>query len=125
MNTFANREMKRRLHILVELAVIVLLSVALPKEISHNHSEAAPVQIVRVEIEEEEEVERYDRDSESQSDSIENDGGKKIKPIVAFNQTKQINRISERVNEHNYTLGKHFYPKSPRYILYCSLIVYS
>lgn len=125
MNTFALIEMKRRFKIFVELLVIVLLSVVFPKENFDRGGDSSSVQIARVEIEEQQEVERFEGKSEIQSDSIDNDGGKKGKASSSFKGIEEFSLISNHVNDHNYAVGAHSYPKSPRYILYCSLIVYA
>ena len=125
MYTFAPSDMKRRLQLLVELLVIVLLSVAFPKETSFQNSEDTPLHFVRVEIEEQEEVDRNEHYSDSKSDSIDNDGGKKIKPSSTFQERNQLNFIPERLIGQSHTAANQFCSKSPRYILYCSLIVYA
>lgn len=117
--------MKRRLQLLVELLVIVLLSVVFPKETAIQSSDSSLVRFVRVEIEEQEEVDRNEHYSDSKSDSIDNDGGKKIKPNCSFQQQNQHNFIPERLIGQTHTAANQFCSKSPRYILYCSLIVYA
>jgi hypothetical protein len=117
--------MKIRLHLLIELVLIVLLSVVFPKASSIQSIDAAPVQIVGVEIEEQEEVDRDEHYSNGKSDSIDNDGGKKFKPVSTFQERNQLNFIPERLIGRTHIASNRFCSKSPRYILYCSLIVYA
>ncbi len=125
MYTFAESDMKRRLQLLVELLVIVLLSVVFPKETSFQSSDSSSVHFVRVEIEEQQEVDRKEHFSDGKSDSIDNDGGKKIKPSSSYQERNQLNFIPERLIVQKHTAANQFCSKSPRYILYCSLVVYA
>ena len=125
MYTFAPSDMKRRLKLLIELVVIVLLSFASPKETSIQSSESSSVRFVRVEIEEQEEVDRSEHCTDSKSDSIDNDGGKKFKPNSAFQERSQLSFIAQPVIGQTHSGADHNCSKSPRYILYCSLIVYA
>lgn len=117
--------MKKHFYIFVELLVIVLLSVASPSQNYFVNNDATCIQVLESEIEEEQEIDVFANDSSHESESIDDDGAKKHKLIGHANTENRFGCFIKSVESESHSLDSVFSSKPPRYILYCSLVVYS
>lgn len=115
--------MIKQLNILFKLVVVSLLSIVLTNEESFAQNSFKCLEVLEYEIEEEEKVDILTADTSHQAEYKGNDGSKKHSNLKNSNSSyspfidegELVNVIEYQVNRLNI----------PRYILYCSLIVYA
>jgi len=117
--------MKKNLYILINIVAVLFFTVLLTNEITFVNSNIIYIEVLECEIEEEEEnIHPFSEYSDIVLNFSGDDGAKKVNSSINNIELKK-NLIDILINYQTFNTRYTYTSHLPKYILYCSIVVYT